>query len=161
MYDDIQNPPQQLTQSKFKPWFWLLLFPLYLFGCLWALAGSVAGWQELLQLSNLSVLSLVVIVFALCMLIWLSYKLIQGFNKLTECSRYEVYLAEVFENRDRQRPAQNAMRLDYLRKLRKQNSEVRGITESGQKQLLVLAMVGLLLMLVGCVGQLVSQLAIS
>lgn len=161
MYDDIQNPPQPLPSSKFKPWFWLLIFPLYLFGCLWVLEGSVAGWQELLQLSNLAVLSLVVIVFALCMLIWLSYKLIQGFNKLTESSRYEVYLADVFENRDRQRPAQNAMRLDYLRKLRKVNSEVRGSTESGQKQLLVLAMVGLLLMLVGCVGQLVSHLVFS
>lgn len=158
MYDDIQSPPQQLPPSKFKPWFWLLILPLYLFGCLWALSGSLAGWHELLQLSNLSVLSLVVIIFALCMLIWLSYKLIQGFNKLTECSRYEVYLAEVFENRDRQRPAQNAMRLDYLRKLRKLNSEVRGTTERKQKQLLVMGMVGLLLMLVGCVGQLMGQL---
>ncbi|MBD3667339.1 MAG: hypothetical protein HUJ16_05230 [Kangiella sp.] len=161
MYDDIQNPPQPLPSSKFKPWFWLLILPIYLFGCIWALSGTLSGWQELLQLPNLSVLSLIVIVFALCMLIWLSYQLIQGFNKLTECSRYEVYLAEVFENRDRQRPAQNAMRLDYLRKLRKLNSEVRGITESGQKQLLVLAMVGLLLMLVGCVGQLVSHLVFS
>ncbi|MCW8857538.1 MAG: Cir/Yir/Bir family protein [Kangiella sp.] len=161
MYDDIQNPPQQLTQSKFKPWFWLLIFPLYLLGCLWALAGSVAGWQELLQLSNLAVLSLIVIVFALCMLIWLSYKLIQGFNKLTECSRYEVYLAEVFENRDRQRPAQNAMRLDYLRKLRKLNSEVRGVTESKQKQLLGMAIVGLIILLAGSIGQLVSQFIAS
>lgn len=161
MYDDIQNPPQQLTQSKFKPWFWLLILPFYLFGCLWALAGSTAGWQELLQASKIPVLSLVVIVFALCMLIWLSYKLIQGFNKLTECSRYEVYLAEVFENRDRQRPSQNAMRLDYLRKLRKMNSEVRGVTESNQKQLLIMAIIGLLLMLVGCVGQLVSYLIVS
>ncbi|MCW9027689.1 MAG: Cir/Yir/Bir family protein [Kangiella sp.] len=160
MYDDIQNPPQQLPQSKFKPWFWLLILPLYLFGCLLALADSVAGWQEFLQLSNLSVLSLVVIVFALCMLIWLSYKLIQGFNKLTECSRYEVYLAEVFENRDRQRPAQNAMRLDYLRKLRKLNSEVRGVTESKQKQLLGMAIIGLLILLAGSIGQLVSQLVI-
>lgn len=94
------------------------------------------------------------------MLIWLSYQLIQGFNKLTECSRYEVYLAEVFENRDRQRPAQNAMRLDYLRKLRKLNSEVRGTTEHKQKQLLVMGMVGLLMMLVGCVGLLASHLVL-
>lgn len=158
MYDDIQNPPQQLPPSKFKPWFWLLILPIYLFGCIWALSGTLSGWQELLQLPNLSVLSLIVIVFALCMLIWLSYKLIPGFNKLTECSNYEVYLAEVFENRERQRPAQNAMRLDYLRKLRKVNSDVRGITETGQKQLLVLAIVGLFLMLVGCIGQLVSRL---
>ncbi len=158
MYDDIQNPPQPLPPSKFKPWFWLLILPIYLFGCVWALAGSVAGWQELLQISNLAVLSLVVAVFAVCMLIWLSYKLIQGFNKLTECSLYEVYLAEVFENRDRQRPAQNAMRLDYLRKLRKINSEVRVNTETRQRRLLALAIVGLLLLLFGTIGQLTSQL---
>ncbi|AUD79859.1 hypothetical protein CW740_11605 [Kangiella profundi] len=160
MYDDIQNPPQPLPSSKLKPWFWLLILPIYLFGCIWALSGTLSGWQELLQLPNLSVLSLIVIVFALCMLIWLSYQLIQGFNKLTECSRYEVYLAEVFENRDRQRPAQNAMRLDYLRKLRKLNSEVRGTTEHKQKQLLVMGMVGLLMMLVGCVGLLASHLVL-
>lgn len=161
MYDDIQSPPKKLTKSRFKSWYWLLILPLYLFACLWVLADSTGGWHELLQISNLSVLSLIVILFALAMLIWLSYKLIQGFNKLAECSRYEVYLAEVFENRDRQRPSQNAMRLDYLRKLRKMNSEVRGITELGQKKLLIMAIVGLLLMLVGCVGQLVSQLVIS
>lgn len=158
MYDDIQNPPQKLPPSKFKPWLWLLILPLYLLGCFWALSGSLSGWQDLLQISNLDVFSLVVVVFAVCMLIWLSYKLIQGFNKLTECSRYEVYLAEVFENRDRQRPAQNAMRLDYLRKLRKVNSEVRVNTETRQRQLLALAIVGLLLLLIGTIGQLTSQL---
>ncbi|HEY9031346.1 MAG TPA: hypothetical protein VIM93_08290 [Kangiella sp.] len=161
MYDDIQNPPQQLPQSKFKPWFWLLLLPIYLSGCLWALKSSVSGWQDVLVTSNLSTLSLIVIIFALVMLVWLGFELIKGFRKLAECSKYEFYLAEVFENRDRQRPAQNAMRLDYLRKLRKKNSEVRGATEKKQKQLLVIGMVGLLLMLVGCVGQLVSQLVLS
>lgn len=95
------------------------------------------------------------------MLVWLGFELIKGFSKLAECSKYEVYLAEVFENRDRQRPAQNAMRLDYLRKLRKKNSEVRGTTESKQKQLLGMAIIGLLILLAGSIGQLVSQLVIA
>ncbi|WP_417445681.1 hypothetical protein [Kangiella sp.] len=157
MYDDIQNPPQQLPQSKFKPWFWLLLLPIYLLGCLWALKGSVSGWRDLLALTNLPIFSLMVVMFAITTLLWTCYKLVKGFNKLTECSRYEVYLAEVFENRDRQRPAQNAMRLDYLRKLRKRNSEVRVKTEIRQRQLLALAIFGLLILLIGTIGQLTSQ----
>ncbi len=161
MYDDIQNPPQQLSQSKFKPWFWLLILPLYLFACLWALKGSASGLQDIFVTSNLPTLSLIVIIFALVMLVWLGFELIKGFSKLAECSQYEVYLAEVFENRDRQRPAQNAMRLDYLRKLRKKNSEVRGATENKQKQLLVMAIIGLLVLLTGSIGQLVSQLVLA
>lgn len=158
MYEDIQHPPQQAPQSKFKPWFWLLLLPLYLFGCLWALKGSASSLQDMLVSSNVSTLSLIVIIFSIVMLVWLGFELIKGFSKLAECSKYEVYLAEVFENRDRQRPAQNAMRLDYLRKLRKMNSEVRGVTESKQKQLLGMAIVGLIILLAGSIGQLVSQL---
>lgn len=161
MYDDIQNPPQQLSQSKFKAWFWLLILPLYLFACLWALKGSALGLQDIFVTSSLSTLSLIVIIFALVMLVWLGFELIKGFSKLTECSKYEVYLAEVFENRDRQRPAQNAMRLDYLRKLRKKNSEVRGATEKKQKQLLGMAIIGLLVLLTGCIGQLVSQFVLA
>ncbi len=157
MYDDIQNPPQQLSQSKFKAWFWLLILPLYLFACLWALKGSTSNLQDIFVTSNLSTLSLIVIIFALVMLVWLGFELIKGFRKLAECSKYEVYLAEVFENRDRQRPAQNAMRLDYLRKLRKMNSEVRSVTEIKQKQILGMVIIGLLILLVGSIGQLVSQ----
>lgn len=161
MYDDIQNPPQQLSQSKFKAWFWLLILPLYLFACLWALKGSALTLQDILITSNISTLSLIVIIFALVMLVWLGFELIKGFSKLAECSKYEVYLAEVFENRDRQRPTQNAMRLDYLRKLRKMNSKVRGATENKQKQLLGMAIIGLLVLLTGCIGQLVSQFIAS
>lgn len=158
MYDDIQNPPQQQPISKFKPWFWLLILPLYLFISLWWLSDPTVDWQELLIFSNLPTLSLIMIIFAITMLIWICLKLFQGFSNLAECSHYEVYLAEVFENRDRQRPAQNAMRMDYLRKLRKMNSEVRGDIESRQRQLLSLAIIGLLILLTGSIGLLTGQL---
>ncbi|GAA4359744.1 hypothetical protein GCM10023151_10900 [Kangiella marina] len=96
--------------------------------------------------------------FACILLGWQSLQLKSGYLKLRQCSHYESYLNELFDNRTRNRPAQNASLLEVVRKQRKANNVIRGDAESYQQTHYTLLFFGLLTLFIGSLFLLLAQI---
>lgn len=97
-------------------------------------------------------------IFGCSLLAWQAYRLKNGYAKLHECSEYESYLNGLFDSRERNRPAQNANRLEVVRKMRQQNTKARSTTEHYQQANYRMLMFSIFVVCLGSLFQLTSQL---
>lgn len=159
MTQSIQVPPSPLEKSRFNLLYLLLLYPVYLAASWWVLYYDINfSWSYIVEPNTLWNFGTLHIFLGCVLIAWQTLRLRKGYAKLQECSDYEGYLNNVFDTRDRNRPAQNANRLEGVRKMRGKNIAVRATAESYQFSVYLIAFFSVLILMLGCIMQFISQL---
>lgn len=157
MSQAIDSPPISLSKGKFALYHAILLYLASLGLCWWLFEPSHLSRDFLLQHTALNLAGTIHIAFACTLLAWQALRLKTGYIKLHQCSEYEDYLNTLFDTRERNRPTQNATRLEVVRKMRQQNSLVRGSVENYQQANYGIIQFGVLILLIGSLLQLGGQ----
>lgn len=159
MTTSIQQPPAPLKKSRFHFFYLLLIYPAYTAAYWWSFNYDIDfSWQQLFQPATLWTLGSAHLLLGCGLLAWQVLRLRSGYSKLKDCSDYEGYLNNLFDNRERHRPAQNASRLEVVRKMRSKNNTVRTTAENYQRNVYLIVHFATLVMMIGGIMQLVSHL---
>ncbi|WP_223671234.1 hypothetical protein [Kangiella shandongensis] len=157
MSQTIDSPPSPLSKGKLALYHLVLFYLASLGVCWWLIESNHMDWGFLLQHSTLNLAGTMHIILACMLLAWQALRLKAGYAKLRECSEYENYLDKLFDTRERHRPAQNASRLEVVRKMRQQNSQARGTIEHYQQANYGITQFGVLILFFGSLLQLGGQ----